>query len=92
MEEFRAALGQYLVGNMEVADLEAAVDEALASSVDAGPQLTMMLDDLYRTGRLSHQIYAVLKRRIQSWNRDLGQIGPGADGNESDQTRFQWPR
>ena len=66
MEEFRQALGQYLVGSMEIVDLEAAIDHALDSDTEAGPKLIEMLDTLHQTGRLPQQIYTLLKRRIQN--------------------------
>lgn len=84
MENFRAALAQYLIGALEVADLEAAIDRALGEHPDAAPRLTEMLDDLFGKGRLPHQIYALLKRRIQS--------SASASGADEGATRFQMPQ
>ena len=87
MDEFRSALGQYLVGSSDIADLEAAIDEALSSQSDAAPQLIEMLDELYKGGRLPHQILAVLKRRIAR-NQ---QAAPDADESPADATRLAMP-
>lgn len=85
MDNFRAALGQYLIGTLEVADLQQAIDRAMAEQADAGPRLTELLDELYRSGRLPHQIYALLKRRVQTF------VPESAAAEDDGATRFQLP-
>ena len=83
MKEFRSALAQYLIGDLEVSDLEDAIDQAMKAGPDSEPQLKELLDDLFQSGRLPHQIYALLKRHIEKGTR------PPASGGE--RTEFQPP-
>jgi serine/threonine protein kinase len=83
VKEFRSALAQYLIGDLEVSDLEDAIDQAMAEGPDSEPQLKELLDDLFQSGRLPHQIYALLKRHIEQGAR------PAAGGGE--RTEFQPP-
>ena len=87
MDQFRSALGQYLVGSSDIGDLEAAIDVALSTQSDAAPQLVEMLDELYKGGRLPHQILAILKRRIASNQQPVR----GADESPADATRLEMP-
>jgi len=84
VEGFRTALAQYLIGDLEVTDLETAIDDAMNEGPETEPQLTALLDDLFQSGRLPHQIYALLKRRIEQFAQ------PGQASGE-ERTQFAPP-
>ena len=64
MDQFRAALGQFMTGEIDFSGLENALVDSVAADDAAGPQILALIEELYRSGRLPHQLYASLKRRL----------------------------
>ena len=64
MDQFRAALGRFLTGELDFSGLEQSLVDSLASDATVGPQILALLDELYNGGRLPHQLYAALKKRL----------------------------
>ncbi len=92
MDEFRSALGRYLVGDLGVEGLEAAIDAALAASETAGPELDALLDELYASGRLSHQVFALLKKHLERRTQAAApEAAPPGDDGDAEKTVFQVP-
>jgi len=86
MSSFKTALGQFLTGEIEITALESALAEELRARPDAASQINTQLEQLYRSGRLPNQIFAVLKRQVLA--------GPQAGGGDAatageERTRFR---
>jgi hypothetical protein len=86
MSSFKTALGQFLTGEIEITALEAALAEELRTKPDAAAQINTQIEQLYRSGRLPNQIFAVLKRQVLA--------GPQAPGDAAappgeERTRFR---
>ncbi len=81
MNNFKFALGKFLTGEFEFAQLVAELDKELASHPDAGPELQQLLKNLYGAGRLPQQLYEMLMQRTVG-------VGPGqqAGGQPGRQT------
>ncbi|MDH3841824.1 MAG: hypothetical protein OES35_12990, partial [Chromatiales bacterium] len=77
MDQFRAALGRFLTGELDFSGLEQSLVDSLASDATVGPQILALLDELYNGGRLPHQLYAALKKRL------LGHVTRPSDGTTS---------
>jgi serine/threonine protein kinase len=91
MSSFKSALGQFLIGEIEIAALEAALAEELRTRPDAASQINTQLEQLYRSGRLPNQVFAVLKRQVLAGPRPEGGAAGAADaasGGE-ERTRFR---
>ncbi len=87
MSDFKTALSRFLIGEIELPELEAALARELVARPDAASELNTQLETLYRTNRLQHQIFAVLKRQVLA-----GPQAPEAGAPARDErTRFRLP-
>jgi serine/threonine protein kinase len=75
MSNFKIALGKFLTGEFEFAELVAELDKELAGHPDAGPELQQLLKNLYGAGRLPQQLYEMLMQRTVG-------VGPGYQGGQ----------
>jgi hypothetical protein len=71
VSDFKSALGNFLVGKLEFAGLEAALHAALQADPAAAPEILQLIESTYRAGRLPPQLYAMMKARV-------AQVGVGA--------------
>ncbi len=100
MSDFKQALGQFLTGELDFPGLERALGEALQSHPDAGPELRALINNLYKTGRLPHQLHTALAKHIDSRGavtRPPPQQAPPQTGDAenapgaSERTQFKMP-
>ena len=79
MEIFRDALLKFLLDELDIAGLEQAVDQELTQGTATGDALAAHIQELYASGRLSHQVFA-----YNSWMcRRMNATRPAPSANES---------
>ena len=64
MSDFKSALGNFLVGQLDFAGLDAALVAALQADPAAAPEISALIENTYRAGRLPPQLHNMLKARI----------------------------
>jgi len=64
VNDFKSALGNFLVGQLDFAGLDAALIAALQADPAAAPEILQLIENIYRAGRLPPQLHGMLKARV----------------------------
>jgi serine/threonine protein kinase len=99
IEDFERALGQFLAGDIEFAQLDAMRRDVLASAPESEARIQHSVRDLYARGRLPQQLFAALGGRSDEDAAATGNSGfaasadqlppPDEHGGLDENTRFR---
>ncbi len=84
MDDFKSALDEFLAGRLDFPGLERALNAALKNDPAAVPEITQLIENTYRAGRLPPQLHGLLRGRF-------GQPGASVAG-DGDRTRVSMPQ
>ena len=99
MNDFKSALGNFLVGQLEFAGLEAALLADLQANPAAASEILQLIENTYHAGRLPPQLYSMLKARVgQSMTGGVPPAPPvtpvtpaAPPADDPDKTRIRMP-
>lgn len=94
MNEFRQALDSYLAGRIELAAAEQALNLSLARAPHMAAAHGAYLEALYRSSRLTGEIYSSLVQVIRNFQQTHGRVSVTAVAAEAaaDRTQFRPPK